>query len=1179
MPREIWNEGRVVGLSAYELYVKQHLAEDPDMPVATEREWLSSSLGMGSSMILKFPNTTTNENEYDDEYIDVPLPVGSKLAAANSIVATFFDGIVSEDNMLDNYFAKRIDSYGTSINNDYSDETVYTIKELASTDVFEALGEEPEDILDIETDIWAKPPVYLKDQYEYRYINLGLDNVYTVGDGVSNTKTIISITGDTEDLTISTESIGDLSSKYMKFTSFGTIYPPELLQSQMTLHFTEEMSTLSNYGFMKFGRCIYVRADVVKFAAVKVSEESGRKIDGKVGTDDITEDIPSYDESVTKEEPGETIGSWMGEKRSQLSDYLKIEDGVVIQPGTWSESEYAPPASDFEVDLAQQPVIRFRVRGKITTNPLILLTGFTVRYVLCGTLGQDTATDTMSPQDGDFLGPATFPWCNKVLFTVPNNYVSIFERNYLNTKIDSNVYNRADISVTTNEIDYKILNNKPVVYFVQNNLNQYDYYTNDVGTDEKLFIQGGRASSYKNRKIYNSSSTLNVSDYSSLNNNQSVFVIYNRNSKFPPSLYSGTISTNGENKFYPVDVSSPGTVKMFHETSYNNITTEYGDREDAPYDVSSEYETYYTGTNSIAKKYNDGTLWTIDNRKVAGTRTYNNSMIPVSKVDNYNVKGYVSKNNTTDVKNPSFKSEQSGGTLKQSNIQYKVSSSGRDSYASYPFGEPYVEDDSKGVRDRPYLVSTKNSPLLEPDIYSDEDMINWYDLTRALAGNRRIDILGPQLREFKNSMADSNISFEVYKFNLLFGNGAQTGSSGTGPGPNDYYVQNTSFSDSRSERWVNESGNNTPSTTDSSKLFTSVKLDIYGYIQNYNNGNKQNISDLTFNYMASISAVCNAHPESETRNFTFAQRSGHFEQQIQGLENSFNTDSGGNPSHRHSVSVGTNVIKYKSISKIGVNSWIQGVRLSDRFNTKILLKLLHNIVPRNYYANRIYDTGEDKGKSFILDDSFDVETALVGNPDNFGIICSLNLDKTTGDVTVGYEKNTKQYIVEGYNDKPAVGTYYIYSKTSDNDDRPAVIRLNIFYDIDDEKYKADVTCIVPDKSVPINTFTFQGRIVSYHNTYGATYGDITCCLDISGLMDNIDKWWGIDLDSATINQSVGSDYINGYIQGKADGKTYWMAMQDTFTTTGGISLTRGKISNYPSKGSIEIDGETIPLRS
>ena len=53
MPRQLWNEGRVVGLSAYEVYLKQHLSKNPDIEPATEIEWLAASIASGSSMILK----------------------------------------------------------------------------------------------------------------------------------------------------------------------------------------------------------------------------------------------------------------------------------------------------------------------------------------------------------------------------------------------------------------------------------------------------------------------------------------------------------------------------------------------------------------------------------------------------------------------------------------------------------------------------------------------------------------------------------------------------------------------------------------------------------------------------------------------------------------------------------------------------------------------------------------------------------------------------------------------------------------------------------------------------------------------------------------------------------------------------------------------------------------------
>ena len=77
MPKEIWNEGRVTGLSAYEIYVKQHLVEDPANPPATEREWLSASIAMGSSMLLKVPEVGDKHTKSKDHtYVGMLLNTG-----------------------------------------------------------------------------------------------------------------------------------------------------------------------------------------------------------------------------------------------------------------------------------------------------------------------------------------------------------------------------------------------------------------------------------------------------------------------------------------------------------------------------------------------------------------------------------------------------------------------------------------------------------------------------------------------------------------------------------------------------------------------------------------------------------------------------------------------------------------------------------------------------------------------------------------------------------------------------------------------------------------------------------------------------------------------------------------------------------------------------------------------
>lgn len=86
--KSIYNEGRVVGLSAYEIYVKQFLQDHPDEEPATEREWLASTLAMGSSMMLVLSSATVPSGS-GFGVVDIPLPAGSKLCAANTLIASY----------------------------------------------------------------------------------------------------------------------------------------------------------------------------------------------------------------------------------------------------------------------------------------------------------------------------------------------------------------------------------------------------------------------------------------------------------------------------------------------------------------------------------------------------------------------------------------------------------------------------------------------------------------------------------------------------------------------------------------------------------------------------------------------------------------------------------------------------------------------------------------------------------------------------------------------------------------------------------------------------------------------------------------------------------------------------------------------------------------------------------
>lgn len=150
MPSIIYNEGRVTGFSAYEIYVRQHMAElGEDVPVASEREWLASMLDGGSAILLKVPKNISAAKLHDTSwyYIDIALPSDTKLCAANTITGHMFLGqgnYASGSN-----FARSVASYGdlvgnTSTNHPSSDSTAVTsntvppVADATSLDAYKA---------------------------------------------------------------------------------------------------------------------------------------------------------------------------------------------------------------------------------------------------------------------------------------------------------------------------------------------------------------------------------------------------------------------------------------------------------------------------------------------------------------------------------------------------------------------------------------------------------------------------------------------------------------------------------------------------------------------------------------------------------------------------------------------------------------------------------------------------------------------------------------------------------------------------------------------------------------------------------------------------------------------------------------------------------------------------------
>ena len=245
MPKTLWNEGRCVGYSAYEIYLRYLAVEAPSLTPASEKEFMSSMITMGNSMLLRVGTDTISGVHHRD----IPLPSSSKICAANTIIGSFFAGSGAVVSDADNYtgWATRVTDYGPLIEN----------------------------------------------------------------------TSVSSPSGDT--IPPTNEAIGDIP-------------------------------------------------------------------------DSMKEQIP---------------------------EYMKIIDGIVLQPGTWSVSDIQPPYKDFRPDMTKVPIVRISFKDAVTKPFFILLTGFSNKLLTQALSGTETSLDTDSASDGDFLGPWVYPWANKIILSIP----------------------------------------------------------------------------------------------------------------------------------------------------------------------------------------------------------------------------------------------------------------------------------------------------------------------------------------------------------------------------------------------------------------------------------------------------------------------------------------------------------------------------------------------------------------------------------------------------------------------------------------------------------------------------------------------------------------------------------------------------------------------------------------
>lgn len=387
MPRILYNEGRVVGYSAYEEYVRQALQQDPESTPATEKEWLASTISIGSSMLLHIQPDAENSLTRDFK-----LPETSRLFAANTIIGSFFEGVGHDST--DSPWCDYVESYGNLITNTSA----------------------------------AHP------------------------------------------------------------TTDATTYPS-------------------------------------------------------------TEDSDEYKQKVD----------------NQIKQYLKIKDGVVIKEGTWTASSKTPPAEVLTSTNNNPPIVRLSFESKIDTDFYILLSGFTDKAVIKGVTNIESQTETLSSQNGDFLGPAVFPWANKIIFTLSSRQNEIIKSNTL-----GDIKAGIGIEIDKNDDGSITINNSAPNWDSAKYVRMQDAATNTKGQFYTYVYNGWRTpfqQSFENNQDF-------LSEFKYLNN--TIPLDLNTSYSSDEELVSATIRFSNPKQFNPVVdifkndvVGTPTVIKKVFGRIYN----------------------------------------------------------------------------------------------------------------------------------------------------------------------------------------------------------------------------------------------------------------------------------------------------------------------------------------------------------------------------------------------------------------------------------------------------------------------------------------------------------------------------------------------------------------------------------------------------------------------------------
>ena len=522
MPRTIYNEGRVVGYSAYEIYVRH--ARSEGMEPVSEKEWLSATLTDGSSLLMNLSPAMLDRDgnalsTAGAHIVDIPLPT-----APSRYELTTREPI-DWNTRYSNYYTRS----GIAPDYTYTQITTRPIPTWEQDKYYEVVA--PTWELG-KYYAYIPPSTYIPLQSEPTNWTQIWDQYFESIDGGQTFQRA------TPEYQLTTSEPLDWSTNSRDYYTRSGVSPNYIYKRATSWKPNTYYRTVVTH-------VIAANTIVASLFLGTGAYENGSYWASRVGSygqlldNETPLSSPTY-KNAGAVEPNTTID--FSSETEKIFMYSNIVDGVVITPGTWKPNSSTPPGNDFIPDLsdsAGQQVVRLYLHSPLTTSIDILLTGFMLKSILEGmTDTTDGSLDTLHPEDGDFLGPEVFPWGNKIIFSAPSSFVDfIYKR-----QLTRNNVQESQVTIT----------NKSIIDIDSAHVAEY------YGTGPYY-----QAPAPIRRQGLGATSDVPYD----------VLTVFNRNSILPPALYAYEVSDSAESteQAYPVDTVAPGTVKIFTD---DNKTSE-----------------------------------------------------------------------------------------------------------------------------------------------------------------------------------------------------------------------------------------------------------------------------------------------------------------------------------------------------------------------------------------------------------------------------------------------------------------------------------------------------------------------------------------------------------------------------------------------------------------------------